>query len=103
MQKNATKSKSVHDVIDDPKLSKEPVKIDKRKLDDEKAAFESDDEDVVKEKTARVRDKLKNSSKPNKAEKKSDQPQDEPKSDSDSDEFTNELERERKLKRQKKA
>lgn len=116
VQKNATKSKSVHDVVDDPKLSKETGTIPKSKnkngddADDdgniEEHAVESDDESTRKAKADRVRDKLK--AKPSKQsdEKADEKPSkvelDEP-SDSDSDEFTNELERERKRKRQKKA
>lgn len=110
VQKNSSKSKSVHDAIDDPRLSKQAIQIDKRKESDvgiEENPNDSDDEAKVKERTDRVRDKLKTSSKSSKAEKRpaepKSEPMDEPKSDSDSDEFENELERERKRKRQKQA
>lgn len=106
VQKNSSKSKSVHDAIDDPRLSKQAIQIDKRKESDdriEENPNDSDDEAKVKERTDRVRDKLKTSSKSSKAEKRPAEPVDEPKSDSDSDEFENELERERKRKRQKQA
>lgn len=107
VQKNSSKSKSVHDVIDDPKLSKEPVHIEKSNEDYiEEHPVQEDDDDAVKEKTDRVRDKLKKASEKG-GEKKKAPTESEPKADiesnSDSDEFTNELERERKLKRQKKA
>lgn len=106
VQKNANKSKSVHDVINDPKLSKEPVHIEKRDADDliEDRQAESDDDVKIKGKTDRVRDKLKKFSTSDHSEKRKAQPEpNQPQSESDSDEFTNELERERKLKRQKKA
>lgn len=102
VQKNSSKSKSVHDAIDDPRLSKQAIQIEKRKESDdriEENPNDSDDEAKVKERSDRVRDKLKTSSKPSKAEKRPAEPLDEPKSDSDSDEFENELERERKRKR----
>lgn len=105
VQKNASKSKSVHDVINDPKLSKEAVHIEKSNDDYiEERQVESGDENTVQEKTDRIREKLKKSS--DKGDKRKAQPESEDKpedSGSDSDEFTNELERERKLKRQKKA
>lgn len=88
-------------------MSKEPVQIEKSNDDYiEERQVESDDENTVKEKTDRVKDKLKKGS--DKSEKRKAKPEPEPEtkqedSDSDSDEFTNELERERKLKRQKKA
>lgn len=107
VQKNATKSKSVHDVINDPKLSKEAVQIEKSRKDDdpiEENAVGAVDETPVKEKTERIRDKLKRVSKWDQPEKKKVEPEIvEQKSDSDSDDYGNELEKERKLKRQKKA
>lgn len=106
VQKNSSKSKSVHDAIDDPRLSKQAIQIDKRKESEdriEENPNDSDDEAKVKERTDRVRDKLKTSSKSSKAEKRPVEPVDEPKSDSDSDEFENELERERKRKRKNQA
>lgn len=105
VQKNASKSKSVHDVIDDPKLSKEALQVEKQKLADDhvkEKQIESDDDATKAQKTDRIRDKLKNAPKSSKGEKRPAEPE-EHQSDSDSDEFTNELERERKLKRQKKA
>lgn len=121
VQKNATKSKSVFDI--DPKLSKEAAQNEKkRELDDdhfEENPVESDDEVTLKEKTDRIRDKLKKLSKSDQGAKSRTKPKDEPEresepepepapepdqhSDSDSDDYTNELEKERKLKRQKKA
>ncbi|XP_031618190.1 spliceosome-associated protein CWC27 homolog [Contarinia nasturtii] len=102
VQKNAAKSKSVHDIIDDPKLSKEAVHIEKKGDYIEERHVQSDGDANVVEKTDRVRDKLKK--RLDKGEKRKIEP--EPKKDdsnSDSDEYTNELERARKLKRQKKA
>lgn len=96
VQKNANKSKSVHDVADDPKLSKQALKIDKQQGEHE-TTVESDDELALKEKTGRVRDKLKT-----KTTNKSNDKVNLPESDSD-DDLTDELEKERKLKRQKKA
>lgn len=106
VQKNAIKSKSVHDVIDDPKLSKEAVQIEKSEHDDgpiEEKTVEPEDDEHLQEKTDRIRDKLKKSSKSNQSEKKDAKTEALQQSDSDSDEFTNELERERKLKRRKEA
>lgn len=119
VQKNATKSKSVHDVVDDPKLSKETGTLPKNKnkgADDadeddgpiEEHTNESGDESTLRVKTDRIRDKLKKATKPSSDEKPSEKVSKSPtesieQPDSDSDEFTNELERERKLKRQKKA
>lgn len=107
VQKNATKSKSVHDVIDDPKLSKEAVQIEKSEhIDDgpiEENTVQSENEENFKVKTDRIRDKLTKLSKSNQGEKKDAKTDVLEQSNSDSDEFTNELERERKLKRQKKA
>lgn len=118
VQKNATKSKSVHDVVDDPKLSKETVTIPKSKNKDddddddddgghiEENAIQSDDESTLRAKTDRIRDKLKAKSSHQSDEKgneKTSKVELNEQSDSDSDEFTNELERERKRKRQKKA
>lgn len=120
VQKNATKSKSVHDAVDDPKLSKETITIPKSKNrgdnadgDDgngEENTIESGDESALKVKTDRIRDKLKKSAKSSDETAKTSktsasklQTELNERSDSDSDEFTNELERERKRKRQMKA
>lgn len=119
VQKNATKSKSVHDVVDDPKLSKETGTIPKNKNKDgdgenddghieENAIQSDDDEPTLKAKTDRIRDKLKTKSTKQCDDKASEKTSKtelnvQSDSDSDSDEFTNELERERKRKRQKKA
>lgn len=102
VQKNNNKLKSVHDLIDDPKLSKDAVRIEKKDDDDriEERQIESDDEMNIKEKTNRVRDKLKKLAKTEQGDEMSTVAKD---ADSDSDDFTNELERERKLERQKKA
>lgn len=103
VKKNASKSKSVHDIVDDPMLSKEAIHIEKKDDDYiEERQIESDDEKNVQEKTDRIRNKLKLST--DKGEKRKAQPEPiKPETDSDSDDFTNELEKERKLKRQKKA
>lgn len=114
VKKNASKSKSVHDIVDDPKLSKETIKIPKSKgvrdesdSSDDGHIEEKETDASLKEKTDRVRDKLKKGTKPS-DERASEkvakvQPELKEPSDSDSDEFTNELERERKRKQQKKA
>lgn len=111
VQKNASKSKSVHDVIDDPKLSKETVVIERRKDDDEgpieEKSIQSDDEADKVEKANRIRDKLKQStSTTNKKDSKQKihegKNEDDNASSSD-DEYENELERERRLKKQKKV
>lgn len=109
VQKNTTKSKSVHDVIDDPKLSKQTVVIDKQNQEDdglieERDANSENDEDA-KEKAERIRDKLKSvAGKSEKSKRKisTETKQDKHESSSD-DDIANELENERKLKRQKKV
>lgn len=110
VQKNTTKSKSVHDVIDDPKLSKEPIAIEKKREEVgriEERAVESDDNvDAKQKKTDRIRDKLKGTSKSDKKElkRKSSPEKKETKDDSSSDDdYGNALEKERRLKRQKKV
>lgn len=113
VQKNAAKPKSVHDVGDDPSLSKQTLAIEKK--DDgggggggktEERTIASDDEDKVKEKTDRIRSKLMTAA----HNKKKDEPKAAEASDagkaqqSDSDDdLYGELERERKMKRQKEA
>ncbi|KAJ6643442.1 Spliceosome-associated protein CWC27 like [Pseudolycoriella hygida] len=109
VQTVAGKAKSTHDVLDDPKLSKETatfVKVEKDDDDDVNLPEQSveDPEEVV----AKIRDKLKSSranvqssGTSSKKEKSSEEVV--PVSDSDSDEFGNELEKERQIKRKKKA
>lgn len=116
VKKNAPKSKSVHDVVDDPKLSKDTVTIPKNKgnYDDdghiEENATELCDEPTLEAKTNRIRDKLKKSTNASEHErestkvpKESTDLKEQSDLDSDSDGFTNELERQRKRKRQKEA
>lgn len=109
VQKNAIKSKSVHDLGDDPSLSKKSVAIEEKEADsdediqDTKHATESEDESAVKEKTDRIRSKLKNASKNRKEQTgESSAVQKDEHSESDED-FYGGLERERKIKRQKEA
>lgn len=107
VQKNASKSKSVHDVIDDPKLSKETLNIEK-KADDyiEERRIESDEEVTSKEKADRVREKLKkfgSTSESKRHDEKKKPEEEKPQSDSDSDDYGNALEKERRIKRQKKV
>lgn len=112
VQKNASKSKSVHDVIDDPKLSKETVVIEKRKNDDEgpieEGTIESDDETDKIEKAKRIRDKLKQStsktdSKKDSKGKISQKKTEDNDASSSDDGYENELEKERRLEKQKKV
>lgn len=112
VQKNAGKSKSTHDVLDDPQLSKhtlDPSKSTEHENDPiEQQDQHSDDDLSLEEKAQRIRNKLKGKLKSlnNKdnanelitAEKPSVQA-----SESDSDDFTSELEKERRIKRQIKA
>lgn len=105
VQKVASKGqKSSHDVLNDPKLSKETATFVKVEQDD-------DDDDDPEEVMAKIRNKLQSSSR-SKEKRPSDRTQGKkesiaeevvPVSDSDSDEFGNELERERRIKRKKKA
>lgn len=116
VQKNATKSKSVHDVIDDPKLSKETIVIEKRKdVDDgpiEERAIESDDETDKIEKAKRICDKLKQStsktdkqstSKDSSKRKIPEEKNEDDGASSSDDGYENELERERRLKKEKRV
>lgn len=111
VQKNANKSKSVHDAIDDPKLSKEAIVIEKQKGDDEgpieEGTIESDDDIDKIEKAKRIRDKLKQStSKADTKNSKRKMPEEENEDDdasSSDDGYENELEKERRLKKQKKV
>ncbi|KNC27162.1 hypothetical protein FF38_13849 [Lucilia cuprina] len=68
VQKNAGKAKSLHDVVDDPKLSKEPIKVKTEKPDEEESEPEDYhviikeerlDEDESAERKQRIKDKLK--------------------------------------------
>lgn len=106
VQKNASKPKSVHDIGDDPSLSKKTLAIE-TKNDDEEGRIEehkvaSDEEDAVKEKTDRVRSKLSSAAKSKVAEEPKVAAAKAEQSDSD-DDLYGELERERKMKRQKEA
>lgn len=114
VQKNAPKSKSVHDVGDDPTLSKQTLAVQKSYGDDADRPEEnaSDDEEARKEKADLVRNKLKNASKSRRDQmgetsdaKKADKSEattTAQESDSDEDVY-GELERERKEKRKKEA
>lgn len=111
VQKNVPKSKSVHDIVDDPKLSKQAIDIRKTKKDDDDndddaeadTAQPENDDELVKEKADRIRDKLKKLSNSNTDGKRKAPPETNDASDSDSDDYSNALEKERKIKRQKKA
>uniref|UniRef100_A0A1L8DTX9 Spliceosome-associated protein CWC27 homolog n=1 Tax=Nyssomyia neivai TaxID=330878 RepID=A0A1L8DTX9_9DIPT len=61
VKKSSGKAKSMHDAVEDPKLSRETVKVDKRESspDIEDAPTMPVDEDVVRKVTESVRDKLK--------------------------------------------
>lgn len=118
MQKNAGKAKSTHDILDDPKLSKQTAASlsgddpdDRIEIADRK---ESDDDGTLEEKAEKVRAKLKSSKRKVASEAKAEvEPNTPPPlkkrnddvaaDDSDSDDFTNELEKERRAKRKKEA
>lgn len=109
VQKVAGKAKSTHDVLDDPKLSKETatfVKIEKDDDENDKSSQENDTQDP-EEVVANIRSKLKSSrsnEKRGRREKEESKVEEVvPVYDSDSDEFGNELERERQIKKKKKA
>lgn len=95
VQKIGGKSKSTHDVLDDPKLSKEEVKIDRRSRTPELDLLAKEKEEAeIKKRQEMVREKL--------TKKKSEMTKKE--SDGDSDEDTLDLlDRERMEERQKKA
>lgn len=68
VQKNAGKAKSLHDVVDDPKLSKEPIKVKPEKRGDSESEEEWKathikkeqlDDDEVNDRRQRIKDKLK--------------------------------------------
>lgn len=110
VQKVAGKAKSTHDVLDDPKLSKETATFVKVEQDDDNELNApngtADDPDEM---MAKIRNKLK-SSRTNVQHSGTTGEKDKSKvdevvavSDSDSDEFGNELEKQRKIKRKKKA
>lgn len=119
VQKNAGKAKSTHDVLDDPKLSKQTAKVTSVDDPDDRIELaepnDSDENERAAEKAEKVRAKLKGSkrkaTKASKEEIESNTPPREaiPQTDegaaedSDSDDFTNELEKERRLKRKKEA
>lgn len=107
VQKIAGKAKSTHDVLDDPKLSKETATFVKMEKDDEVVDIPKEANDDPEEVVEKIRSKLK-SSRTN--VQHSSKLHDKPKiqeivavSDSDSDEFGNALEKERRIKRKKKA
>lgn len=121
VQKNSSKIKSVHDVGDDPTLSKQTLAIQKDDGEDggggggnrqEENKNASADEEARKEKTDLIRSKLKNASKNRTDHKgeasdakktdKSEAKKVDHKSDSDEDVYGG-LERERKEKRKKEA
>lgn len=113
VQQNAGKAKSTHDILDDPKLSKQTVQV--TSVDDpddriEIAERNASDDDAEK-KADKVRAKLKGTKRkvvdepkapiePNTPPLEADRKADD--SDSD-DDFTNELEKERRAKRKKEA
>lgn len=119
VQKNAGKAKSTHDILDDPKLSKQSVQVTAGTDPDDRIEIAernaSDDDGTLEEKAEKVRAKLKSSKRkvPNesKTEIEPNTPPLESKrkiaevlaGDSDSDDFTNELEKERRAKRKKEA
>ncbi|XP_013114732.1 spliceosome-associated protein CWC27 homolog [Stomoxys calcitrans] len=67
VQKNAGKAKSLHDVVDDPKLSKEPIKVKTEKASNSESEEdwiipvkkEQEDKDEVSSRRQRIADKLK--------------------------------------------
>lgn len=74
VQKNAGKAKSLHDVVDDPKLSKEPVKVKSEMTSDGESEPEDNqviikeeklDDDEADERRQRIKDKLKTKSSKN--------------------------------------
>lgn len=65
VQKNAGKAKSLHDVVDDPKLSKEPIKVkeenqEESEPEDGHVAIKEEklDDDEIAERKQRIKDKL---------------------------------------------
>lgn len=119
VQKNAGKAKSTHDILDDPKLSKQTVQVTSA-ADHPEDRIEyaerdaSDDDGMLEEKAEKIRAKLRGSKRKVASERESNTPPLEAKhtvnaaaatapadDDSDSDEFTNELEKERRAKRKK--
>lgn len=113
VQQNAGKAKSTHDILDDPKLSKQTVQVTSSDDPDDRieiAERHSSDDDAEK-KADKVRAKLKGSKRKAVIEPKVDiEPGTPPLEaerkavDSDSDDdFTNELEKERRAKRKKEA
>lgn len=114
VQKNSGKAKSLHDVVDDPKLSKETPKLS---LDidgpiEEYDVKASTDEIDAEEKANRIREKLKGSKlkESKKSEVEGETSKVMPKeseaaeaSDSEPDDYLNELEREKAEKRKKEA
>lgn len=113
MQKNAGKAKSTHDVLDDPKLSKQTQKFMKIEPDDddnEHFKLNNDDDDNDEDnhkKSEKIKEKIRNKLNVGKASKTK-TPVAEPTqpidvSDSDDDLLGNELERERKANQRKKV
>lgn len=101
VQKVALKGKSTHDVLDDPKLSKDTLKIDKKRErsatpDIEEARIPDQEEIELQEKAELIRNKLKAASKSTKEKR--------PKSSSESeDDYLKDVESEKKIKKQKKV
>lgn len=68
VQKNAGKAKSLHDAVNDPKLSKEPIKVKNERIDEDESErvdyqvtieeMLDGDDDAVKRRQ-RIKDKLK--------------------------------------------
>lgn len=119
VQKNAGKAKSTHDILDDPKLSKQSMQVTTVTDPDDRIEIAernaSDDDGTLEEKAEKVRAKLKSSKRKvpieSKVEIEPNTPPLESKrkgvdvaaDGSDSDDFTNELEKERRTKRKKEA
>ncbi|CAD7006663.1 unnamed protein product [Ceratitis capitata] len=82
VQKNAGKAKSMHDVVDDPKLSKDALRIESSNIscDDEEALDEERrlsrikkepmDDDDIEERRQRIKDKLKSKTRETKSSNK---------------------------------
>lgn len=114
VQQNASKAKSTHDILDDPKLSKETITLTRANDEDPEDRIEhaSEDETALEEKKERIKNKLKKSgnkketksqSEPVSSGSKTEEKEAKSASDSDSDDLYNELEKERREKRQKQA
>lgn len=111
VQKNASKSKSMHDVVDDPKLSKQTAAIEKQADDTDKVEkspqAESEDEEEVNARRERIRSKLhkKSSSKSDtkRADEQKSSKSEQANDGSSDDDFLDHLDKEKRMKRQQKA